>query len=274
MLLPRIVTAIIGIPIVVLSVYYGGGVYFVLLFVVLLYMIKEYVFMTKTAGYETSYILSFLVGILTFGVILIENLNFIKTSLFLTSIMFTVIIFILFFIEIFRQEPVGAIGRVGVNFIGPMLFGWSLAHMFLIRDIRPRGMEYSFVLILTIWFCDTASYMFGILWGKKKLAPNISPKKSVVGLVSGLISGVVSVILLTNFFKLNIFSLKHSLLIGLGIAFFSSMSDLAESLIKRDCGFKDSDNLLPGHGGMLDRFDSFLFTAPLYFYFLTYFLKK
>ncbi|MFQ3675005.1 MAG: phosphatidate cytidylyltransferase [Endomicrobiia bacterium] len=274
MVLPRIITAIIGIPLILITVYYGGGLYLIMLFVVLLFMIREYVFMTKSAGYETSFLGSLVTGTTMFTVIIIEQLSFIKTSLYLTSIVVTMIIFILFFIEILRQEPVGAVGRIGVSFIGPMLFGWSLAHMFLIRDIRPRGMEYTFILILTIWICDTASYIFGVLWGKKKLVQNISPKKSVVGLIAGLFTGMFSVVLLQLLFKIEIFSIKQASLIGFGIAFFTAVSDLSESLIKRDCGFKDSDNLLPGHGGMMDRFDSFLFTAPLYFYFLRYFLDK
>ena len=150
MVLPRIITAIIGIPLILVTVYYGGGLYLLMLFLVLLFIIREYVFMTKTAGYEPSFLGSLVTGITIFIVIIVEQLSFIKTSLYLTSIVVTIIIFILFLIEILRQEPVGAMGRIGVSFVGPMLFGWSLAHMFLIRDIRPKGMEYSFILILTI----------------------------------------------------------------------------------------------------------------------------
>ncbi len=274
MILPRIITAIFGIPLILVSVYYGSTLYFITLLLVLLYMIKEYVYMTINAGYETSLVGSVFSGVCIFLIIVLEEMNFIRTNIYLTPVFVTTIFFILFFIEILRQKPVGSLGRIGVSFIGPVLFGWSLAHMFLIRDIRPKGMEYTILLFLTIWICDTASYIFGILWGRKKLAQNISPKKSVVGLISGLIAGIFSVVILKQLLNIEIINTQGTIILGFGLAFFTSISDLAESLIKRDCGFKDSDDLLPGHGGMMDRFDSFLFTAPFYFYFLIYFLKK
>lgn len=275
MLLPRIITAILGIPVVLISIYYGSGVFFIFLLVILIYMIKEFVYMTKIAGYETGYFWSFIVGIFIFISVILEPLNFNKFSLYITSITITVLFFIIFLKEIIKQKPIGSVGRISVEFLIPMLFSWSLAHLYLLRDIKNYGMKLTYILFLTIWTSDNASYIFGTIFGKKKLASLISPKKTVFGLISGIFFGCLGFLFFSRIFMIDqVLNYDRILILGLIIPILSSISDLAESLIKRDCGFKDSDNLLVGHGGMMDRFDSFIFTSPVYYYLLLFFLKK
>jgi len=275
MLLPRIITAILGIPIVLICVYYGGGLFFVLLLLILLYMIKEYTYMTNVAGYEVGWFFPFLVGVITFFSIIFEPLQFNKHSLYLTSIVLTILLFIMFFKEIIKQKPIGSIGRISVSFLGPFLFSWSMAHFYLVRDIKNYGMQLTYILIFTIWTADNASYIFGSIFGKKKLASIISPKKTIVGLFSGIIFGFLGFLFFNRIFMIDqVLSYKELSILGLILPILTVISDLSESLIKRDCGFKDSDNLLVGHGGMMDRFDSFIFTTPSYYYLLLLFLKK
>ncbi len=274
MILPRIITAIIGIPIILLCINVGGTLFIVLLSVILIYMLKEYIYLVNSAGYEISHFSSFITGIAIFYSIIFERLDFSKTANYLTSIVIVTTIFLTFFIEILKQKPVGSVGRISVGFVVPMLLSWSLAHLYLIREFQPHGKEYVLMLFFTIWICDTASYVFGSLFKGKKLASEISPKKTISGLVSGIIFGVSTIIVLKRLFRITELNIKQITILGIVICTTAIISDLAESLIKRDCGFKDSDNLLPGHGGMLDRFDSFIFSSPVYFYLLTYLLKK
>ncbi|MCX7941112.1 MAG: phosphatidate cytidylyltransferase [Endomicrobia bacterium] len=275
MLLPRIITALLGIPIILLAVYYGSGLFLVLLFIILLYMLKEFVHMSNTAGYEISWVLVFITGFVVFFSVIFEPLQFNKYALYLTSINITLIFFLFFLIEIIKQKPLGAIGRISVGFGVPFLLSWSMAHLYLLRDIRTYGMKLTYILFLTIWITDNAAYIFGTLFGKRKLASVVSPKKTVVGLIASIIFGLLGFIFLCRIFRVdNILGYNNIIFIGILLPILSTISDLAESLIKRDCGFKDSDNLLIGHGGMMDRFDSFIFTTPVFYYFVQVLLRK
>lgn len=275
MLLPRIITALLGIPVVLICVYYGGVTFLFFLLCVLLFMIKEYIYMVNSVGYEIGIFWPYIVGILIFLAIIFEPLQFNKFSLYITSITLTFLMFIMFIKEIVKQKPVGAVGRISVGFLVPMLFSWSLAHLFLIRDIKNYGMKLTYILFFTIWTADNASYIFGTLFGKKKLASVISPKKTVVGLTTGVIFGCLGFLFFCRIFGIDTI-LRYNEIISLGllIPILATISDLSESLIKRDCGFKDSDNLLVGHGGMMDRFDSFIFTTPAYYYLILIFMKR
>ncbi len=273
MLLPRIITAIIGIPIIIISIYYGKLVFFLLLLTILFYMTREFVYMTRKVGYETSWFISYLSSILVFISIILEQLKFSEYSLYLTSVILTFIFFILFFVEIIKQKPLGAVGRISVNFTIPVLFGWSLAHLYLLRDIKIYGMKLVFILVFTIWTVDNSAYIFGTLFGRKKLASVISPKKTIVGFITGWAFGFLGFLFFSRIFLIDkVISYNYIIPIGVVLPVISMLSDLAESLIKRDCGFKDSDNLLFGHGGMMDRFDSFIFTSPFLYYIIIFIL--
>lgn len=275
MLLPRIITAILGIPIILFSIYYGGGVFLILLCIILLYMLREFVYMSNSAGYEVSWLLVFITGFVIFFSVVFEPLQFNKYALYLTSINITVVMLLFFIVEIFRQKPVGAIGRISVGFTVPMLLSWALAHLYLIREIRIYGMKFTYILFITIWIIDNAGYFFGTIFGKRKLASIVSPKKTVVGFVSSVICGLIGFIFLCRLFKVDsLLGYRNIVVLGLLLPLLSTVSDLSESLLKRDCGFKDSDNLLVGHGGMLDRFDSFIFTTPIFYYLLQVMLKQ
>lgn len=238
-------------------------------------MVKEFVYMTKTAGYETNYFWSFVVSIFVFISIILEPLQFNKFSLYLTSTTITVLVFIIFLKEIIKQKPLGALGRISIEFFSPMIFSFSLSHLYLLRDIRNYGMKLTYILFFTIWTTDNAAYLFGTIFGKKKLASVISPKKTLVGLVSGAIFGFLGFVFFSRIFMIDkVLNYTEILILGSIIPLLGSISDLSESLIKRDCGFKDSDNLLFGHGGMMDRFDSFILTSAAYYYLLLIFLKK
>lgn len=275
MLLPRIITSIVGVPLVIVCIYYGNFLFLLLLFIILGYSLNEFVYMVNKAGYEVSRIVVFLIGYIIFFSIILEPLQFNKLSLHFTSINIVLILIFICLLEVIRQKPIGAVGRLSVSFLFPFLFAWSLSHLYLIRDIKKYGMDLTYILFFTVWTTDNSAYFFGSLFGKKKLASIVSPKKTILGFITGVIFGVLGFIFFCRIFQIDsVLKFKNLLIISLIVVPLITLSDLTESLIKRDCGFKDSDNLLFGHGGMMDRFDSFLFTSAAYYYLVLFFLKQ
>lgn len=116
-------------------------------------------------------------------------------------------------------------------------------------------------LILTIWSIDITAYLFGKNFGGAKICPIISPGKTWSGLLGAILAGIVCTIFGSIF--LGLFSVFYSPIVGLAIAILAQLGDFTESLIKRVYNVKDSGSMIPGHGGVLDRMDSFIFTAPL-----------
>ncbi len=122
-----------------------------------------------------------------------------------------------------------------------------------------------FLLIFSTWASDTFAFAAGKLKGKTKLCPSISPGKTVEGMLGGFIGTISVSVLWSLVFQ---FSLFHGVVIGLIVAVTAPLGDLAESILKRACQVKDSGTLIPGHGGVLDRFDSLLFAAPAVYAYL------
>lgn len=152
---------------------------------------------------------------------------------------------------------------------------WTVVYQFDITRSMP-GIFYVVAALAIPWFADAGAYFGGSLFGKTKLCPLISPKKTVEGAVSGVIICAILSVLLGVIFQYILFkngeivNLIFLAVYGLLGAVVSIIGDLSFSLIKRSCGIKDYGNLIPGHGGMLDRFDSVIFTAPLLLIFNMY----
>ena len=140
-----------------------------------------------------------------------------------------------------------------------------------------HGMFYAMVAVLAAWIPDMGAYFVGVLFGKHKLCPEISPKKTVEGLVGGIVFSMIAMVLIGMLFSYIFYGGAKQVdfivlsLVGLGGALTSVVGDLSFSLIKRSCGVKDFGQIIPGHGGILDRFDSVIFTAP-YVYILVGFM--
>lgn len=138
--------------------------------------------------------------------------------------------------------------------------------LFFLYRLKKLDHFLPLALLLTIWASDTGAYLLGKSMGRHKLAPLISPKKTYEGLL-GAIAGAACVTLL---FKGRLgLTLPVSIGIGIAIGALGQLGDILESIAKRVCGVKDSSRLIPGHGGLLDRVDSFLLTAPFMYYYLS-----
>lgn len=117
-------------------------------------------------------------------------------------------------------------------------------------------------IFVSVWACDTVAYFVGIKFGKHKLFPRVSPKKTWEGAIGGFVGAVAAFTLMSMNYMPQI-PIVHALVCGVIVGVMGQVGDLAESLLKRDASVKDSSQILPGHGGLLDRFDSILFVAPL-----------
>ena len=158
--------------------------------------------------------------------------------------------------------------RIGITFFGIVYIPFLLSHVTLINKL-PHGILWVLMLIATVWTGDTFALFIGSLWGRYKLCPQISPNKTAEGFLACFIGAILTVFVFKLLFLVAL-TATDALIIGLGIALFGQLGDLAESMIKRGSKVKDSGNLIPGHGGMLDRLDSFLFSSPFLYYFLIY----
>ena len=155
--------------------------------------------------------------------------------------------------------------------LGVVYIGWAFGHhMILLRDINEAGRGLTFFLLVTVWLCDTAAYLFGKRFGRHKLRPTISPAKTIEGTIAGIVFGALGALGVWSFFLQELLSFPHALILGILLSIVGQLSDLSESIIKRSADVKDSGHLIPGHGGLLDRCDSLIFSAPaLYIYYVS-----
>lgn len=149
-----------------------------------------------------------------------------------------------------------------IVFLGEMFVIIPLYHLYLLKQ---TGHLLPVVLLLTMWASDTCAYFFGKNFGKVKLVPQISPKKTYEGLLGAVLGSMVVIVLCSRIIGLGI---MEAFIIGAITGMLAQAGDIIESVGKRVCAAKDSSGLIPGHGGILDRMDSFIFTAPFLYHYL------
>ena len=266
----RVVTGFTIGAVVFACILLGGKYLLAFLLVFIIIAAKEYADILKNKGF-----LPF------FKVILAVSVSMILVSACGYDNLFPLVLLIgtigSFLAVLFRgRQPY--IANVATTILG-FLIAWMPCHVCLIRQMGPevslfnitfkQGLYFLILIFFVILFTDIAAYFFGIRFGKHKLSPVISPKKTIEGAAAGGICAVISGLIIG---KLIGISLYHSFVLSLLITVFAQLGDLSESLIKRDAGVKDSGNSLPGHGCFLDRADSYLFSVPVAYYYIKYFI--
>lgn len=206
------------------------------------------------------------------GAILLMLFNFVNIELY-TCVLAVLVLFLIVMVVLH--------GRLNFREVFTGAFGTIFITMFMSAVIKIRA-EYNvfgvLLIFISAWTTDTGAYFTGRFLGKHKLAPHISPKKTVEGSIGGIITSSLSCLLyLAIMHSLNIISAGDVgylsiMAVGAAGSVVSQLGDLMASAIKRDCGVKDFGNLLPGHGGALDRFDSVLFVSPFIYFLLKLFM--
>ncbi len=171
-----------------------------------------------------------------------------------------------------------AIAAVAFTLLGSLYTGLLFGHQVLVREISREiaGAPYWLgaillaVPLLLTWTNDTVAYFAGLRWGKRRLLPRVSPGKSVEGAVVALIATIIAGVVVGGVVERWFPPLGpgHGLVIGALVGVAAPCGDLIESAFKRDAGVKDASQMVPGHGGVLDRFDGVLITVPLFYYYL------
>ncbi len=259
MLYLRVLSAIVGIPIVLAAVYFGDIWYALLLLIVVNLGIFEYYRMFQSKDYSLPVVFGFL-GVTLFLVIV----YFQQVALIYPLLM--IIFALLYMHALFHMERF-SLAEAAILLWGILYLGGLGGFMLMLRML-PDGAFYTYLLLFSVWLHDSLAYFVGSKWGVRKFAPLISPNKSVEGSMAGVL-GLTAIMFSTSILAPTFLPLAplQAVFLGLGIAVFAQLGDLLESALKRQLEVKDSGGLIPGHGGILDRFDSLLFTAPFVYYF-------
>lgn len=269
-MLKRIITSIIALPFIITIIFAGGPLLKALVTAIVLVGMHEFYSAYGIEKRSLHYIGYFFATIYCFFVEKIfYTANFFPlfTMFFLTGLLVYTVIF-------YKQS---GIREVVVTFFGFFYVCFLLMHFYLIREYT-YGQYFIWLVLICAWGSDTSAYFTGIKLGRHKLIPELSPKKTIEGAVGGVIGAtllatiyafiVEKTFMLTN---VNIFLL--SALTGSLGSVFAQLGDLAASAIKRYTNIKDFGNIVPGHGGVLDRFDSVILTAPIVYYVMVWLIK-
>jgi len=168
--------------------------------------------------------------------------------------------------QLFQKDTSAPVVDWALTVSGGLYLGWLMGHFLLLRSVH-QGLYWTVVALLSTWSCDTGAYFVGLSCGRHKLWPRISPKKTWEGAAGGWVCGVVLTAAIAGLLGLGWF---HGALIGALVATIGPFGDFAVSMLKRQVGVKDSGRLIPGHGGVLDRMDSLLFTIPVVYYYVLF----
>lgn len=269
------VTAALFIPLLVLLAWLGGAAYLLLTIAAIALMLGEFYAMMEQKGLSPHWKSGFLAALL-FPVGLYSRLRSGRVDEWHAGGLLTFLLFAIFLAELRRGTGRQAAVNTSATLLGVLYVGWLGSHLAGLRELPPvlgmpyaQGMSFALLPFFLAWSCDTAAYGVGRAIGKRKLAPTLSPKKSVEGAVAGLAASVAAGLIARVWFAPYL-SLVDALVLGTLVGFFAQVGDLVESLLKRDAATKDSSELIPGHGGALDRFDSLLFAAPIVYYYLIF----
>ena len=254
----------------------AGGLWLVgLVLVIVTLASKEYVKILEHKGFRPSS-----------RIIILSSFIFAALAYFnrfdMVALAFTACSIMAFMSVLFKgKQPY--IANVATTILGFVYCGWFPLHLLFLRDlgshplyegliktnVTTEGAGYALLLFFAVVLTDSMCYYAGCYFGKHKLSKVISPNKTIEGSIGGTLSCMIFCFI---FGQILMIPWYHCLILGLLIAAFAQIGDLCESMIKRDAGVKDSSNILPGHGGFLDRTDSYILTIPVVHYYMFMFV--
>jgi phosphatidate cytidylyltransferase len=245
------------------------GKYFFLGFALVIGILAYYEFISMAKKKEVAG--SFIIGIPAV-LLLILNAYFNVADF---SLLVFLIVFVSLLHELFRNEK-SAILNLGASFLGIFYIGLFVSALVMLREYfidYQHGAMVIISMLATIWICDSAAYFFGLSFGKHRLFLRVSPKKSWEGAIAGFVFSILTM-LAAKLLVVDFLTWQNVIIIGFILGTVGQIGDLIESLLKRDAGVKDSSNLIPGHGGIFDRFDSLIYSVPIVFLYIKYFIPR
>lgn len=255
----RLLSGIVLVVVLIATVGYGGNILFTLLFAVSLIGMSE-LYRVVEAEQTLLGVAGYLAAVVYYRLLYAGGLDHVMT-LSILFLVFLMAVYVFSFPK-YRAEQVMTV------YFGLFYVAMMLSFVYQTRML-PDGGVVVWLIFLSSWGCDTCAYCVGMLIGKHKMAPKLSPKKSIEGGIGGIVGaallGVLFGLAINQWGDVDVNLLHYGLICAAGGA-ISQVGDLAASAIKRNHNIKDYGKLIPGHGGILDRFDSVIFTAPVIFY--------
>jgi phosphatidate cytidylyltransferase len=302
----RVAVALVAIPVIVWASMAGSYFFFAFVALISAVSLHEFYALAEKKGAFPLKALGLLAGFAVNGSFMYERLQVEVFSFFasrglslsmfsqLQFLLVTILVFLLLvlMIELFRQKG-SPILNAGSTVCGVMVVSLFFGTLIEIRELFPYGFPvskffsvtmagelelatisrwggYTIVsLLASIWVCDTAAYFGGLTFGRHRLFERVSPKKSWEGAVFGF-AGALLTMLAARSLVLDYLRIQDALIIGIIVGVFGQLGDLVESRFKRDAGVKDSSAVIPGHGGVYDRFDSLVFVAPIVYLYIDF----
>lgn len=255
MLNKRVLSAVVLIPVVAAVVWFGGYLMAAMLALVAVLATNEVVDLFGHLGARALKVV-----VLPAAVALVLDAQWPQAGILGWCVLLLPLGLIV--LEVFYRNRQGAALSWSVGVAAPLYVGYALSFFLRLR-LAEDGLWWLAVALAGTWVSDTAAYLVGVRWGKRRLAPVISPKKSWEGVWGGL-AGALLFVVPTGIWLLNI-PWWAGVALAVALTVVATLGDLAESVLKRQAGAKDSSQLIPGHGGMLDRIDSLLFVVPLFY---------
>jgi phosphatidate cytidylyltransferase len=266
--LTALVMAAVGLP----AIIYGGVFYFLLISIFLAGSAWEYVRLYRAVQHEPNEIVT--IG----GVLVIATARF----FFSEYAVFTLALFIFMAMTVHVMAYERGREKAGLDFTvtvaGIVYLGWLGSYLLDLRNL-PNGVWWFMFILPLVWAGDTGAYSIGAVYGRHKMSPRLSPKKSWEGYVAGIFTAIYAGVLFAYAFSSLGPQPLHGLIdpfkgamLGILISAITPLGDLGESMLKRQGGLKDSSNIFPGHGGFLDRIDTWIWGAAIGYFIIQYFI--
>ncbi len=253
----RVLSAIIGVPILISAVWYGGVVLLAVTAALMLLGAREMSLIFSRLDLYVPQIL-----VIPGCLFLVIAAYHYKDSYPADAVILLLIVYLVVMVIAYPQfSPLDtAVSFFSTIYVSLIIFLYLLSTL-------PSGWIWLIIMLFCTWSNDTVAYFVGRGWGRRRIAPELSPGKTVEGALGGVLACIIAAWVAALFYTQ--LPLWPVLLLGLIIGVAAQVGDLVESAVKRQAGIKDAGKLIPGHGGILDRFDSMLFTAPLVYYYVS-----
>lgn len=241
--------------------------------------------MFQKVGFQPSRPLGVALALALLLATYLEDLTLLEANGLWLDLAITAVVVSPLVLALFRASDSRALVNWALTTAGALYIGWLLRYFILVRHIGgpgsvldllqagniPRGMAWISVLFAATWLVDTGAYLVGSRFGRHRMTPQLSPKKTWEGAAAGVLFPVLTVVVLVPIFGLST-NFPAIVMLGALVGVLAQVGDLIVSFLKRQTGVKDTGRLIPGHGGMLDRLDSLLVVAPGFYYFVVFFL--
>lgn len=272
----RIITAIFLIPVGIAAIYFGGLFYISLILILLALAAWEYSNLFQAGDFQPSTII-IVGGTLAFAIN--QAIPYFNTQADPNDASWLAALILLislgYHLFQFERGRDAAATDFAITVSGAFYIGFLGSYLLLLRNL-PEGIWWFMVALPAVWFADSGAYFYGRVYGRHKLSPRLSPKKTWEGYIAGIVVSVLGTIAFAALWRIpagpeSAITPLRGAIIGLVMSVIAPLGDLGESMIKRQAGIKDSSNLIPGHGGAFDRIDSWLWAGVIGYYIITWF---